>query len=78
MRAWVLAGGAGEVSWGGQRAVGLGGAGHGADVETGAARAGLVFLRGCDGREKALLWDHTHQYWKSLTFLSCLSPQCSL
>lgn len=52
--------------------------GQGADVQTAAARAGLGSLRGCDGREKALPWDHTYQCWKSLNILSCLSPQCSL
>lgn len=44
-----------------RRAAGLGCAGHGADVQMGAARAGLVSLRGCDGRGETLLRDHTYQ-----------------
>lgn len=78
MKAWVTTQeGVRSCPGGERRAAGLGGAGHGADVQTGAARAGLVSLRGCDSRGETLLWDHTYWWWKSPTGLSCLSPQRS-
>lgn len=71
------AGGCEELPQGQWRTVGLGGAGHGADVQMGAARADLASLGGCNGKEATLLLHHTYQRWKSLTGSSCLSCQCS-
>jgi len=40
----------------------------------GAARTGLVSLRGCSGTGETLLWDPTYQWWMSPTGSSSLSP----
>lgn len=61
MKAWVtMQEGVRGCPGGARRAVGPGGAGHGANVQAGAVRTGLVSLGGCDGRAETLLWDHTY------------------
>lgn len=73
MKAWVTTQeGVRSCPRGEQRAAGLGGAGHDADLQMSAARAGLV-SQGLWQQGRNLLWDHTYQQWESLTGSSCLS-----